>query len=283
VKDSLELQCLEAARQLTQSYKSTVPPFYPASVADQLGVAGIRERLLTCDARVTAEMSGLYIEINSVFPETRRRLSLAHEIGHLILDKCMGGAHLQEKNHSREVEALCNRIAGLLLAPDWAIRKHFQNSAGLGDWPETIRCATLLSAASAFNISIDAMTARVVRELGLAPSAVAVIWRYTENRASSESTVALRVTSVWQNKGSSFFVPLNKTAPLDSVIRRASNRSGVLCAEEDLSLGSLRGRFLVEAAGFGATQRTAEGMRTSAVLSLIRPLSHTPLPTSAHN
>jgi Zn-dependent peptidase ImmA (M78 family) len=275
VDDSLATDCLNAARELTKSYPSHIPPFCPSRFAEEFGVAGIRERLLTCDARLAEDSSGLFIEVNSIYLEVRRRLSLAHEIGHLILNRCTGGTHLREEGHNKDIEVLCNRIAGLLLAPDWAIRAHFENLSALGDWPQKVRCATLLSAASAFNISVEAMAARVLRELGLAPSVIAVIWRYSENKVSSNSSADLRVSSVWQSRDSSCFVPLNKTAPQSGVIRRAWKRKCIYFAEEQLVLGSLRGKFHVDAAGFGAARPSGADALSSAVLSLLCPAPQT--------
>jgi IrrE N-terminal-like domain len=177
-------------------------------------------------------------------PRVRRRLSIAHEIAHLILRECADEESIDHDHHLKE--SLCNQLAGILLAPDWAIRSHFENFSGLGEWQERIRCSTLLAAASVFDVSVDVMARRVFLDLNLAPQTIAVVWRYRENTNAIDSDRALRVSSAWHSLGNKFFIPLNKTVAAESVISKAYDHDGVFLREEDVHLGGVKGRSTIE-------------------------------------
>jgi len=267
----LELDCIDAARELGHLFIHSTPPFPLDPLAKHFGVSEVRERPLDRDARLTRESGRLVIEVNSLFPRVRQRLSIAHEIGHLIVDYCSPDKGSHWEHHDNEVESLCNRLAGQLLAPDWALRGHFEQDCALADWQHPIRCSTILAAASKFGISADATASRIFSELDLAPDVVAIIWRQMENSAKPGSEMTLRIASAWHSKRSSTYIPQNKTAPANSVIRKASRQGGVFSAVENLSLGAMRGWFQVEALGFGPNSRRTgtEGVRS--VLSLASP------------
>ncbi|SRR6266436_199107 len=276
----LESACLDTARELTNLFADAVPPFSLSTLAEYFGVSEVRERPLDRDARLVFESGRLLIEVNSLFPSVRRRLSIAHEIGHLIIDRCSPKGDSNWGHGDAATESLCNRLAGQLLAPDWAVRKHFAGITGLADWRDPIRCSTILAAASKFGISVDAAASRIFCELGLAPGVAAIIWRHTENTARSDSDRALRIASAWHSGQGRVYIPRNKTAPLDSVIRKASEQSGVFSSIEDLSFGTLRGRFQVEAVGFGPNSLKTRTVEARSVLSLASPLCGEPVSTT---
>ncbi len=171
------------------------PPFSITPLVEHFGIREVRERPLDLDARLIRQSGELLIEVNSLFPLVRRRLSIAHEIGHLIVERCSEDPNMQWGHHDPAIEALCNRLAGGLLAPDWALEQHFEAEYGLADWRERVRCTTVISVASKFGISVDTAASRIFCELGLAPRMTAIIWRHRENTVRPGSDVALRIAS----------------------------------------------------------------------------------------
>jgi hypothetical protein len=271
-------RCLEFANELTRLYLKSAPPFSLDPLVEHFGVCEVRERPLDRDACLVAESGHLFIDVNSMYPLVRRRLSIAHEIGHLIVKHCSPDGPPHKTHEDPEIEGLCNRLAARLLVPNWAVRRYFDADRSLSNWQSPLRCATVLRAASEFGISVDAMASRVFCESGLAPHVVSVIWRITSNSTRPGSAEALRITSAWHQKQAKIYIPRNKTAPLCSVIRKASEQQGVFCATEDVSLGTLRGRFVVEAVGFGL-RRAMEGQaQARSVLSLFSSESKFPAP-----
>src|SRR5208283_1162012 len=86
----LSARCTAKAKELARLYEAEEPPFKLTELLGKYGVSEVRRRPLNGDARLLAEGDGFVIEINSIFPRVRQRLSLAHEIGHLILNECSG-------------------------------------------------------------------------------------------------------------------------------------------------------------------------------------------------
>jgi Zn-dependent peptidase ImmA (M78 family) len=228
----------------------------------------LSERVFEHDARLSIDAGRLAIEVNSAFPRVRQRLSIAHEIAHLIVRESFGDASTDHRDPVKE--SFCNELAGILLAPDWAVRAHFENVGGLGEWQERIRCSTLLAAAAVFDVSLDVMARRVLHDLRLAPHMVAVVWRHRENTGVRDSSKALRVSTAWHSLGSRFFVPLNKTASAESVISKAYDHDGVFVREEDMRLGSLKGRLTIEATGFHWFPLSQGSRPARGVLSMLK-------------
>ena len=265
----IKSQCMGLAADLTRTYRKTEPPFSVQPLIEEFGVAGVRERPLDRDACLTVESGRLFIDVNSMYPAPRRRLSIAHEIGHLIVNRCSPRG--TEFGCEPEIEAFCTHLAASLLAPEWALRAYFERQRAIADWRHRIGCSTILGASSAFSISVDAMASRVFCDLDLVPGLLAVVWRYMENTLKPGSEKAFRVASAWHSKRG-VFVPRNKTAPRDSVIARAFQWKGALSGIENLSLGTVRGTFRIEALGFGALSSHLQGSYAAA-LSLICPTS----------
>jgi len=236
---------------------------------ERLGVSAVYERPLNGDARLVLRDGRLAIEVNPLFPKTRRRLSVAHELAHLILNRCAGRDQLYDGHSDPLSERLCDRIAGELLAPEWALRRFFDSAPSLAAWQDPVRCSTLLSAARAFAISIDAMACRVVRDLDFASGKTAILWRFSRNSDCAISDPALRVSSAWQPKATKRFIPLNKTAPKDSVVATAFVEEGTFVCDEELSVGGLKGTFHVEAVGFGGKLTQSGSPSSRGVLSLV--------------
>src|ERR1700730_4263054 len=143
-------ECLKHAQEVANLYRGSSPPFCLETLANHLGVAGIRERPLDRDACIRSESGQIFIDVNCMYSLARRRLSIAHEIGHLIIDQCSAERSRQWGSDSSWIEALCNRLAGSLLVPEWALVRHFGDARTLGDWQNPIRCSAIFIAALKF-------------------------------------------------------------------------------------------------------------------------------------
>ena len=128
----------------------------------------------------------------------RRRLSLAHEIAHLILNDCAGRELFYSGHSDSESEDLCNHVAGELLVPDWALRSYLNSNPVFEGWVSAINADTVLHAAAAFEVSVEVMAKRIFRDLKLAPNRIAVIWRYsgTENPLHLTRSCASRLRGI---------------------------------------------------------------------------------------
>ena len=137
-------------------------------VAGRLGIEIHREEFVE-------EIDGLYlrlvdgpavIALNSSYtkPESRRRFTLAHEIGHHLLGRRVSPGRrlffLDTAATGRTMmERACNRFAALLLMPEHLVRRHYDELAA----NPTNRVAIM---AERFGVSAWAMRRRI-RELGL--------------------------------------------------------------------------------------------------------------------
>jgi Zn-dependent peptidase ImmA (M78 family) len=267
----LEARCLEFARELCGAYSDECPPFPLERLLKRFGVAAVRERPLDRDACLRLESGRIFIDVNIMYPLVRRRLSIAHEIGHLIVNEFSPREALGSHSEDPAIESLCNRLASSLLVPHDAVVEYFDRQQTLGDWQERIRCATVLGAASRFGVSVDAVASRVFHDLDMAPEAAAIVWRYTENMSKPGSEKAIRVASTWHRRKNDY-IPRNKTVPRDSLIARAFEHSDTLTGTERLSLGTLRGLFRVEAQGFGRGTSRPDEKAYGAALSILRPI-----------
>ena len=267
----LSRRCITKARELTRLYQQAGPPYNLSELRAQYKILEVRERPLNGDARLFAEKDGFVIEVNSMFPRVRRRLSLAHEVGHLILNEC-SGEDLSYSGHSdAEFENLCNQIAGELLVPDWALRIHLDSNPVFDHWDNMLTADTVLRAAATFEVSVEVMARRMFRDLCLAPNRIAVVWRYTENRKNSRTTKQLRITAAWQSTENAFFVPLNKTVSAQSVVFRTYETGKHGSGREIIDFGSAKREFLVDAAAFPSFSLGGNIPPTRAVLSLLTP------------
>src|SRR5271157_1031739 len=122
----LEERCIDAARQLTDQFRQSSPPFSVQPLLNHFEVRQVRERPLDRDACLKLDSGGLFIEVNSLYPAAVRRMGVAHEIGHLIVGDCSQRGCLDWGHHDKGIEDLCDRLAGLLLAPSWAVRRYLR-------------------------------------------------------------------------------------------------------------------------------------------------------------
>lgn len=269
--DAISEKCVGRAKELTRLYEQKRPPFSLKDLFSKYNVLEVRERLLTGDGRLLASSGGFVIEINSLFPRVRRRLTLAHEIGHLILNESASKELVFSGHSDSKSERLCNHIAGELLVPDWALESHFASTPRFEGWDTGVSAREVLDAAATFDVSVEVMTKRIFYDLRLAPNRIAIIWRHTENKKHVPSDRQLRISAAWHSMGDALFVPLNKTAPPGSLVFRAYETGDRMHGGEVIDLGSTKRKFLVDVAAFQSFSLSGHALPARAVLSLLTP------------
>lgn len=113
------------------------PPVDVEAVASQLGISVIRAADLLEDGRLISEDGRASIITRRGLSAERRRFTIAHEIGHLIMfDDRSKPVSRRRRGDSNDTERRCDQIAAALLLPhDWvksefAVRDHvFANLA----------------------------------------------------------------------------------------------------------------------------------------------------------
>jgi Zn-dependent peptidase ImmA (M78 family) len=168
MNSTLEVRCVNTANRLSEQFRRTNPPFPLEPLLQHFKVTEVRERPLDRDACLRLDSGGFLIEVNSLYPPAVRRLGIAHEIGHLIVSHCSQHGHSHWGHHDKRIEDLCDRLAGLLLAPDWAVCWYLRRDRRPSGRRGRIGKPTLRRVASAFGMPVKAMSCRVVQELNLA-------------------------------------------------------------------------------------------------------------------
>ena len=154
------------------------------TLARRWGITSIEEQDIGSEAMLLPTNNGYSIvlkKVNSAGQLARQRFSLAHELGHLLLQKSEPrgsvGALMKHRDHghSNEEERLCDQIAAEILMP----RLTFEEDGWMEGW--SVRNVRLL--ASKYNTSVTA-TAR--RMIDLMPDeALMGVWKVSGNNGES--------------------------------------------------------------------------------------------------
>jgi Zn-dependent peptidase ImmA (M78 family) len=115
-------RCTEVARNLAPLYQLKHSPFASPELLDKFDIYQVRERLLDRDARLILQDGRAIIEVNSLFSEERHRFSVAHEIGHIILNECVGRDRFTVSHGDPAEESCCDRVAEILVATKELVR-----------------------------------------------------------------------------------------------------------------------------------------------------------------
>ena len=166
-------------------------------LARQWGVSRIEERIIDSDAMLLPNGAGYSIILKKMHLPShlgRQRFSLAHELGHLLLQKSeKTGAVLKYRGHgySDEEERLCDQIAAEILMP----RLAFQEDGWMEGW--SLRNVRVL--AHKYDTSLTA-TAR--RMIDLMPEeALMGVWKVSGDAVG-------RANLQWSHRGAtSYRVP----------------------------------------------------------------------------
>ncbi|MSU80426.1 MAG: ImmA/IrrE family metallo-endopeptidase [Gemmataceae bacterium] len=145
-------------------------PAGPEELAAELGIE-VREAPLTgCDGWVLSGPPGVIIRLNSTAFPTRRRFTLAHELGHLLLGipSVVGESVYDSLKSNNTEERQVNDLAAELLLPESIVRLHLPSVP--------VVAKQLRKLAQKANVSELAAAIRVVnlaKEVGLVNAAVA--------------------------------------------------------------------------------------------------------------
>jgi Zn-dependent peptidase ImmA (M78 family) len=158
------------ANELVARYTSGRPPYDPYSIADALQVR-VQERSLNgLEGYVQLEGNRWSVVISSSGPRTRRRFTLAHELGHVLLFRAgeegcardlmryRSGDFQPDLHQDPDEEALCNAFAQELLMPRSDVEERLQL--------KTVSPRSILDFAREFDVSIQAAALKSITVLG---------------------------------------------------------------------------------------------------------------------
>lgn len=158
---------------LTELGVHAVPPIDVDALAHRMGIHTVEEDGLVEDGRLEVRGDSIRLLVRSGLTPARRRFTIAHELGHLLLmDPREGTVARRLRSASSDVERLCDDLAAAMLIPrDWVIRR-------FADRPRNL--SALRHLAQQTGTSMSAATARLAEVLEW-PLAL-LRWRYDAGR-----------------------------------------------------------------------------------------------------
>lgn len=115
MESQLESRCIDYLREVSRLSDDSTFSRSLTALLEHFEIAEVRERPLDCDARLVRQFGRLIIEVSSLHPQTRQPLSIAHELGHLIVDRCSATPNRHWGKHDPTIESLCDRLASAIL------------------------------------------------------------------------------------------------------------------------------------------------------------------------
>lgn len=135
-------------------------------------------------------------------------------------------------------------------------------------------CETLFQLRSLYNVSMRAVTERVIELSLLDGQPVVIRWSW-KSKLKDKKDIKLRVDwSVPLKDGKNYFVWPDKPASEDTPFMRASLGSEAIREEVRLKLGALQGDFVIEAKGYqikGMGSNNRISSKPKSVLSIVWP------------
>jgi hypothetical protein len=146
--------------------KKLVPPIDLETLAHRVGAETILSADMTDDGRFVDTPTATRIFLNSTERKERRRFTLAHELGHLVLadPQVLRLVHAALGTRSVNVELLCNAFAAELLMPTGWVEQCF------GGMPEDFAAVDALSESA--DVSMTAALTQLVNVAGWRSSLV---------------------------------------------------------------------------------------------------------------
>ncbi len=232
------------ARQLVDISGIQAPPVDPRLLAEIEGIKRVViSPSLSVSGQLLRESDGLVIRLSAKESVERRKFSCCHEIAHAfdfdgLLVKSRANVGTPVCTPSSPEEYLCDRAAAEMLMPE----KFFRPLAS--DLSPSV--ASLETLSKLFGSSLSATIIRI-GQLCVWPT-VLVVWKF---KVRFESSPKLRV--VWSVRPSGYrcYVPRHASADPASGMYASFLGARPTCEYENLNLGSLRGKYLVENGKFG--------------------------------
>jgi Zn-dependent peptidase ImmA (M78 family) len=188
MNNSISQLVIEKSKTLSKELirqKGCQPPFTALNYANLMGIKKITySDIGEADGMLLKGFAGPIIKINSKHNNNRQNFSLAHELGHLLIDNILAGespnkVEFRSSTRSNDIERLCNISATELLMPE-AIFSEYMITIG-----SSIYSISKLS--EIFKVSLRAVLIRVA-ELSK-KTRVGLCWRHWTNNKSENLTL----------------------------------------------------------------------------------------------
>ncbi len=147
----------EAARKFALEHF----PRGPEALVEELGISVRESEMSGCDGWCLARDNRVIIRINSRLGSTRRRFTLAHELGHLILGipGIVGESYEQMLSSDLDDEKRVNELASEILLPDLIVKQVIPDlpivSAALKRLAKKANVSELAAAIRVCNLAAD--------------------------------------------------------------------------------------------------------------------------------
>lgn len=136
-----------------------VPPVDVESLARAMGIDSITSVTMIEDGRLEQDGRSAVIYLRNDLPESRRRFTIAHELGHrLLLHPRAPAERYRRRLIGDSEERLCDDIAAAILLPSGWVATHFRQS------PHTLDTVRRLSGST--NTSMSASLVRLCEVTG---------------------------------------------------------------------------------------------------------------------
>lgn len=146
---------VEQAKQFAEKHF----PAGPEKLAEKLVIRVCEAELSGCDGWVLSGPDGILIRLNSAANPTRRRFTLAHELGHLLLGipTVIGETVYDSLRSSSKEERAVNNLASELLLPESLVREQLSSlpvvAASLRKIAKVARVSELATAIRVANLA----------------------------------------------------------------------------------------------------------------------------------
>ena len=145
-------------------------PNGPEALAEKLGIKVLEGPLSGCDGWVLSGPAGLIIRLNSTNSPTRRRFTLAQELGHLLLGipTVIGESVYESLKSDSAEERRVNDLAGELLLPESIVRQSLPTVPIVA-----AQLKRLAKQAKISELAVAIRVANLAKEIGLVNASVA--------------------------------------------------------------------------------------------------------------
>lgn len=236
--ETAELVILKA-KSLVNTSGIKAPPVNPRLLAQIHGIQRvITSTTLECSGQLVQEGNKLVIKLDSKEPTQRQNFTCCHEIAHTFF---LHGALAKNRNAARVLacsrfspeEQLCDLAAAEMLMPE----KFFKPAAA--ELEPSIQ--SVVNLASRFMASISSTSVRI-GQLKAWP-VVFLVWKFTKRDGSVP-----KLRAFWSVRpaGHRCYIPRHAPADPHSGMYATFLTGHPTCEQENLDLGSLRGKYLVE-------------------------------------
>ncbi len=170
--------------------------------------------LVGCDGWVLSGPAGVLIRLNSRLTSARRRFTLAHELGHLLLGvpTVVGESVYDSLKSNSAEERQVNDLASELLLPEKIVRQHLPAvpvvAAQLRKLAKTAKVSELAAAIRAANLAV---------KLGLVNASVAffqddqLAWQWSKTLRMSRDVAAALLVEAKKSEPNPARIPRKKT------------------------------------------------------------------------